>query len=778
MKVFLLLLSIFLLPFLLCAQNWPSEPGYDIPGGIQMGECMAVMKGSKYSLLDKELKTILPYDYSSITRVGKMIKVVRNDSTWLYSGNGKKLSDKAVKSVVEVSNDGYIVFSLWDNKFLGIMDSTGKVLLSPLFYELSYVGEGYFKSRRNIMNNYGIVDAKGRIIIGDSLSIIENITDGLAIASPAGNTMLGYLEVKTGKWVIPPNFLKAQQFLEGVAIVGDAYGNSGKSVIYGLIDKAGTMPVGYVYDFIYPFGKNGLAKVWCKISGSEKDRYGAIDVTGKLVLPCEFQLLGDFYAGHAIVKQQDKFGIIDEKGMFTVPCQYDGLISTDANSWIVLDKGKYGLIDQAGKWILPMEYEYISPTTTGFLWGKKEGKYRLLNNKGKELFITGESFIPSSFFFNDIAYIKRGSAHFLVNDKGEKLKELPYDEVGVIKDGTIAVKKGGKYGFINTEGVEILKPQNNNIIEFSEGIGAVQVGTYDPPYCIDRSGNKLFTLGQYMFTGPYSEGLAKVFVNNTYNYNAPDYRLGYADKKGNLQLSTNYKDGGNFKNGYAIVLDVLGTDSAYTLIDTTGKAFLSDLYPSISMMTPDGLAAVMSTDNLWGYTEKSGAIVIPFQYEDASDFVDGMALVKYNGKVGGINTHGKKILNFDYEAAQVLNNSNYLILKKEGKWGALDKKGKPVIEFKYDNLANFADGVAWARFKGVWGILDAKGNWKPTPEVTGARGFEHGLSVFNNDQGNTGVIDKTGKIILPASFDDVSDIIDGKLVVSQRSSYSKIPLKQ
>lgn len=367
------------------------------------------------------------------------------------------------------------------------------------------------------------------------------------------------------------------------------------------------------------------------------------------------------------------------------------------------------------------------------------------------------------------------NTHFLITDKGKLLKELPYDQVGNIKDGLATVKVGSLFGFINIKGEEVVSPIAHNVIEFSEGLAAVQATNASTPYFINTKGEKLSSIAGYVFYGPFSEGLAKAFINvaDWLSY-YPDYRLGYVNKMGKQQFVTNFNDGGNFENGYAAVARYAPGDTLIGLVDTSGKIILPAKYKTVGVMGKDDLIAIQEKSGLWGYADRSGAVVITPQYEDASDFLDGVAIVRKAGKMGLIDRQNKIVVDFIYNNARSMNNTGFIPVKKGDLWGAIDAKGKVVADFKYDQLSNMQDGVAWARYQEKWGLLDAKKNWKEVPGIKDARGFVNGQSVVTNEDGLTGVIDKSGKVIIPFVYNVMSDIYDGVIIAMQSKGYQLI----
>ena len=87
---------------------------------------------------------------------------------------------------------------------------------------------------------------------------------------------------------------------------------------------------------------------------------------------------------------------------------------------------------------------------------------------------------------------------------------------------------------------------------------------------------------------------------------------------------------------------------------------------------------------------------------------------------------GKFITGFiyeDYEPAGYRYHPNdFIDLKLNGKWGIVDKTGKAAIQFMFDDIEFINDNIAFARYKGKYGILDFQktiANDTKNPPVTG-----------------------------------------------------------
>lgn len=137
-----------------------------------------------------------------------------------------------------------------------------------------------------------------------------------------------------------------------------------------------------------------------------------------------------------------------------------------------------------------------------------------------------------------------------------------------------------------------------------------------------------------------------------------------------------------FIEGLSTVLD-RGTVK-WGVIDEEGKEIVPFIYNHARMYN-DGLVAVKK-DGKWGFIDKEGKIIIPFIYLDAEYYSNGLASVKNEQGWGFINIKGKIIIPFIYEGIDYdfsfdeKNNYGRKIIetraKKDNLWGTIDKNGK------------------------------------------------------------------------------------------------------
>ncbi len=259
-----------------------------------------------------------------------------------------------------------------------------------------------------------------------------------------------------------------------------------------------------------------------------------------------------------------KWGYINEFGKMVIDTQYSYASEFSEGLAMVGQNGNYGFIDTTGKFIIPLQYKLGSPGYNGF-------------NQGR-------AFVGLGFF-----------SYACIDKAGNKIGNRNFSGHRIFSEGLAAVCiwdtiiKKSLYGYIDTTGAIIIKPQFDDADNFSEEMAAVKIaGKWG---YIDRKG-KIIIEPQFESGDVFSEGLAAVKVNKKY---------GAIDKKGKTVIAPSYKWLGKFSEGFAPASD---TNDRYGYIDKTGQFVIA---PSFSSAEPfqDGIGKIWK-GYMTGYIDKSG----------------------------------------------------------------------------------------------------------------------------------------------------------------------------
>ena len=206
-------------------------------------------------------------------------------------------------------------------------------------------------------------------------------------------------------------------------------------------------------------------------------------------------------------------------------------------------------------------------------------------------------------------------------------------------------------------------------------------------------------------------------------------------------IEPKFHQASNFSSGVAWVQEK--ENGPWKLIDATEKVIV-DNFPANFIYGYDketGLAQFTNNENLKGFVNLSGDIVISPEYAYAGSFEYGMASVTQkidDKKSSGIIDHnGNIVMPMVYEGIYPIS-PNLFTVKKEGKWGAVNKKGEVVIDFLFV-------GALWPISPSSFAAVVARKEMGPSKVA----------QVYTPGYQRVGLISDTGQWILPASYDQI-----------------------
>ncbi len=212
-------------------------------------------------------------------------------------------------------------------------------------------------------------------------------------------------------------------------------------------------------------------------------------------------------------------------------------------------------------------------------------------------------------------------------------------------------------------------------------------------------------------------------------------------------------------------------DGAYGFVDSDNHELLIPFAYDWAFDFSEGLALVKKNGK-WGYIDKTGKVAIPFTYNGASNFREDLALVGKNGKWGYIDKTGKVAIPFIYDDAGFFSKGMATVCKNK-KWGYIDKTGKVAIPFIYDFAADFSEGLARVKKDGKWGYIDKTGKVAIPSIYDFAADFSESLAPVKKN-GKWGYIDKTGKTVISTIYDSAWPFSKGLAPVKKNGKWGYI----
>ncbi|MBQ7096980.1 MAG: WG repeat-containing protein [Clostridia bacterium] len=255
--------------------------------------------------------------------------------------------------------------------------------------------------------------------------------------------------------------------------------------------------------------------------------------------------------------------------------------------------------------------------------------------------------------------------------------------------GLAVVKKGNKYGYINTLGEEVI------------------------PFRFDNA---------YGF----SNGMAKVKINGKY---------GYIDRTGNLTVDAIYDDGGDFFEEVVWVRK----DGKFGYVDKLGNVVIPFIYDHAYPFT-EGVASVKK-DGFYGFIDHSGNTVIDFKFKWAAAFSEERARVGEMGRYGYIDHSGELVIPMIYEKVLDFNDDRAAVYYRDF-GGVIDKDGGVIVPFfKYSEVGGYYNGVCHVRNHGV-----------ENPDYSGSSYYvDKNGNILNSSAGNYEICEGLSSMMAPST---------------------------
>lgn len=173
------------------------------------------------------------------------------------------------------------------------------------------------------------------------------------------------------------------------------------------------------------------------------------------------------------------------------------------------------------------------------------------------------------------------------------------------------------------------------------------------------------------------------------------------------------------------------------------------------------------------YIDKEGKIVINPQFNEATVFRNGLALVRSSGnepKWGFITDDGKYAISATYKDATVFSDDLAWVVSENAAPTAINAKGEVKITLTdAQTVRIFKEGLAaYSVMDSVgvkWGFIDKEGKVKINPQFSSAGDFSNGKCAVNNKDGKWGYIDNEGKLVINNQFDGAKEFVNGKAIV-------------
>ena len=317
-----------------------------------------------------------------------------------------------------------------------------------------------------------------------------------------------------------------------------------------------------------------------------------------------------------------KVGFIDDMGNIVVEPQFDDVGPFSDGLAVVKVSGKYGFIDNTGKLVVAPKFDDAVPCREGLCGVQINGKWGSVDTKGRMVIEPRFSYTPAP-FFDGLARVAVDGTYGFVDKTGKEIIEPKFDNVSLFFESLATVRVDKKYGFIDKTGEIVIKPQFDRVLYFLNGLAAVELG--EKWGFIDPRG-KVVIEYQFDDVGPFYQCIAIAKIEG---------KFGFIDKTGNMVIRPQFEDVRGFSDGLACVK----REGKYGFIDRAGKETVETNFEHASSFSEE--FARVKVGCKYGFIDKSGVLAIQPRFDGAASFENGLARVTIGRHSGYIDREGK-----------------------------------------------------------------------------------------------------------------------------------------
>jgi hypothetical protein len=538
----------------------------------------------RYGLTDLHHRIILPSVYQNIYPIGEGYYAVQNTEgkIALFNDRGQALTPFDIDSLLDFQN-GVAVF--YSRGYGGLIDKQGKIIVPARFRAIdtsSHPCKARLPSSWSILTEKNLevhrIEADTVIPVKDNrLAILT--TEGVWITDDAFRIQ----HVYAGRI----RQLSADQSTGHLRMVSD----SGT----GILSPDGAMVLPPVFKQVIP-----AHEVWIgqTLTGS-KPQWHLYDLRGSAI-SAGYDSMAMVDEKFFRVRKNGYEGIIDINGREVLHCVYDRIHSFRQNRFVAEFHGGYGIISADNTWIVPPQpYPIEFAGTDAYLI--RQGELQVLKNfKGSTLYFTTN---PITAADDGMTEITAGGGRWRIDFNGRIVQRespplQPTDWIGESSEGYRPIRRNGRYGFVDANG--LLRIPN-----------------------------------RYEEVMPFSEGRAGIKIRN---------KWGFIDQQDHIVVQPVYDKASPFSGGLSIVMQ----KGKQGVIDRQGQVIVPVLFDSIKLL-PTGRMLV-GENNLYGLYEITGNQLLFAKYEYLDDLGNGLVIVRQYGKYGVVDTQGvaRIPVNYDY----------------------------------------------------------------------------------------------------------------------------------
>lgn len=687
----------------------------------------------------------------------------KSESGQIFDANAKVLFKKNYTNVYPISKD---IFEVSDeNKENFQIDIFENQLNTDEYNIQECLGDGYYKATSKDYKRTFVVDSTGRKIIEEEFEAVKPFAKTFFLCQKSQKW--GIMQ-RNGTWVIPCKYDEIVAFEDEMAVVrkdsmrGYAFKNEFLPII-----SLKEMPKNVLACFsenLAPFLKAG--------------KYGFINKTGKIAIPCVYDMVWGFHQGMAKVRKDHKIGYINVKNEIIIPIEYEDLGLFSDGFSIAQKNGKVGFIDAKNNLVVPCIYQDARPFEDGLaiVQSAVNKRWGCVDAKGT---------VKILFNFEEISKFSEGYARVVLNGKegiidknGVLIKDCIFDKVGKVENERAIVIYKGKYGVIDMNGQLQISPIYTSIERLKGDIFICKTASLSGFYTKEH---ELIIPIQYLTE---SNLIRKYY----YALQKEGERFVF-DKYGRMIQKVD-KPFKAFNEQYFSVAeqktaDIKSDSQPLSIYDNKGNLLIPPVYKTIEpVKTSDALFIVQSDSLVKGVINASKKIVLPIVYQDIKPVTKDLFIATGDSLSAVVNIDNEVVLPPIYQNIEAIKgNPNLFIVQLQGKRAVIKTDNNIIIPFGkhqiYQPYGTQKNYLITQNDENVQDIYTLAGKKLKIPPFTEAYLAEKEDIVLLKNYSKSALYNNIGKEIYPLSEDKIfwTDLNDMFIPIKKGEKWGMIDRK-
>jgi hypothetical protein len=695
--------------------------------------------------------------------------VSRNDKKGLFLTMNDSLGLLPRYDAIDNLCGEYILF--WKNDSCGVLSRTGRLVLPPVYMEVTCMDDGFFKVR--VDEKVGVCDLTGRVLVPanyDDVTYLQRDQGGRGLFKYEQNRMMGLVR-SDGVILTDPLYLdiKSQQRF----LVCNQGG------LLGTLAPNGSIIMRPQYDHI--------GEIVDSVHVTYLDiKVGLLNLNGKELIPAKNDKI-TVVDNTIKAYRGERLDIvwISDNGEITETVSYEGVPSVH-----ILDRG-----------VRTFEFTQMNISTPDapeyrFFFSEQDKKWGIRENRSKRVVIQPrydrilrypDQWFAYVFVNTDTVYYEVDGCRFWCTQTcgivdlryGLELIEPKFIDVSFTSTNPTywvarVITATGKMGYANRYGVYTG--------------GYAWVGKFrDYRTHVNMGGELILTTSQ-------DKNVVASFSEFISNFRC---RLHYVDKHSrDMAISKEAKlalEGGTWADlnsqyyrGKFEKIDWLSQSYGGTFIvrvNGHNALWKNGLYTRIPGMDYERYLSnkgdqpyfvVSRPYKKYGFINRNGELITMIDYDRVNNFSEGMASVMREKKWGFIDKNGDETIPLVYVAANNFR-EGLAGVKMGTRWGFIDESGDTVVRPQFNGVTEFHEGMAAVRRSGHWLYINEEGKNLFNEDFTRCLPFRNGYAIAAVRSG-TGIINKAGEWVIPPRYDKITyaDVENDVIIAYKKERYGLI----